>query len=675
MKKTNLKALLAGTTVLFGMALTGMNNLPIGQCDKALAAVTPTKEEKPTATGSTNESSSKDAERQAKSGIYEDQTKIKDENGNETTVGEYAKNADKYNDLGIAGMFHIFSKETSITNHVKGNVATDSLDAPNNFGEGTDEHSRLIDKNVYYAGDVKTITDSSFEHGANNYLVVGKDVDTDINNENSLEINGSKVSHLYKKEWKKEDENKKFIDIDEEFKKLNEISDKYTNQKQSAGIEFDFKNENNRTISIENAKSDNNKIYIDLDAKYISDNSRQILIKGISSDKNAPTVVVNVKNSDKELTVSTKAWLFYDGSSEKLENSESHKQYNKVLWNFGTDIQSIYFSNGTFMGSILAPNATITINENVDGNIVGKKVNAASGESHEWNLFPNYYEVAPTDGDQDNNNPSDNRGDNTPDGNTPGKDDNDDTPDHDDNSGNKSGQDDHGSNEGDHDSDNGGQGNHDDSHNPSGDNHDENHNPDSKDHGNHEDNHNPGDEHDDNTPDGNTPGTDDHTPSDSTPDVPTPPSSDEFFEEPHSKTILVPESDTPSALHESFDLPQAKTPFSDSQTDIDNPAPSTEDFFAPHAKNDLVTKKTNKKHTANKTKHFKFAKSTDAKTHNIISSKGRKSMSTLAVKNNVNNRTPLPQTGEKKNNIAALIGLALGASALLIGAMIRSRKE
>lgn len=74
------------------------------------------------------------------------------------------------------------------------------------------------------------------------------------------------------------------------------------------------------------------------------------------------------------------------GSSEKLD------QANKLLWNFGTNLNSLNISGDYHLGSILASNAHITTNVNVDGNIIGDKV-TVKGESHRWDLVPPMEEI------------------------------------------------------------------------------------------------------------------------------------------------------------------------------------------------------------------------------------------------------------------------------------------
>ena len=59
-----------------------------------------------------------------------------------------------------------------------------------------------------------------------------------------------------------------------------------------------------------------------------------------------------------------------------------------MLWNFGKELKKLDVSSGYMMGSILAPNAVVTLNVNVDGNIVAEVVNVKGGESHRWDLQP-----------------------------------------------------------------------------------------------------------------------------------------------------------------------------------------------------------------------------------------------------------------------------------------------
>lgn len=133
-------------------------------------------------------------------------------------------------------------------------------------------------------------------------------------------------------------------------------------------------------------KDEFNNIYVDLDAQYLMA-PQPITIKGISEEKEAPTIIVNIRNSNAELTAGTQTRLIYHDNGT-LSPSELHPRRNKVLWNFGKELKKLDVSSGYMMGSILAPNAVVTLNVNVDGNILAEVVNVKGGESHRWDLQP-----------------------------------------------------------------------------------------------------------------------------------------------------------------------------------------------------------------------------------------------------------------------------------------------
>ena len=100
--------------------------------------------------------------------------------------------------------------------------------------------------------------------------------------------------------------------------------------------------------------------------------------------------VTNVQNGD--LTVKTHLVLEYSDQNNVNGSSEKHGQANKLLWNFGTNLNSLNIDGDCHLGSILASNAHITTNVNVDGNIIGDKV-TIKGESHRWDLVPPMEEI------------------------------------------------------------------------------------------------------------------------------------------------------------------------------------------------------------------------------------------------------------------------------------------
>ncbi|NMB31814.1 MAG: choice-of-anchor A family protein [Lactobacillus sp.] len=146
--------------------------------------------------------------------------------------------------------------------------------------------------------------------------------------------------------------------------------------------------------AIKNAGDRKEPIYVTVDASHISgDNKHNITIKGIPAGENAPIIILNVTNvQNGDLTVKTHLVLEYSDQNNVNGSSEKHGQANKLLWNFGTNLNSLNIDGDYHLGSILASNAHITTNVNVDGNIIGDKV-TIKGESHRWDLVPPMEEI------------------------------------------------------------------------------------------------------------------------------------------------------------------------------------------------------------------------------------------------------------------------------------------
>ena len=156
---------------------------------------------------------------------------------------------------------------------------------------------------------------------------------------------------------------------------------------------------NDRFIDVSNAVPKDNVIYVNIPFEYLNA-PQPIKIYGLSSKVNGPTVVINVIGmpAGSEVSIHTQVKLYYDDEKNNHVNpGESHAHPNHILWNFGDSAAHIVIQSGHFMGSILAPNATITANVNVDGNIIANIVNIKGGESYKWDIHPVEEFVQPTD--------------------------------------------------------------------------------------------------------------------------------------------------------------------------------------------------------------------------------------------------------------------------------------
>ena len=301
--------------------------------------------------------------------------------------------------MGIVGIFHIFGNEVDGQVHIAGNIAADKVGA-GDFGTNSGATSNLTNGDIHYIGSIDHLNKIN---GDNKLVIFGPDIEyRSYENGGAIQVNfGTKDEP----KWQKVDikhshiiQADKPLDIQGELDKLGEKSDNWAGQSQTEGVKADFTDHNNSWIdvseAIKNAGDRKEPIYVTVDASHISgDNKRNITIKGIPAGENAPIIILNVTNvQNGDLTVKTHLVLEYSDQNNVNGSSEKHGQANKLLWNFGTNLNSLNIDGDYHLGSILASNAHITTNVNVDGNIIGDKV-TIKGESHRWDLVPPMEEI------------------------------------------------------------------------------------------------------------------------------------------------------------------------------------------------------------------------------------------------------------------------------------------
>ena len=314
-------------------------------------------------------------------------------------IKKYIEEVAAKHPLGIAGIFHIFGNEVDGQVHIAGNIAADKVGA-GDFGTNSGATSNLTNGDIHYIGSIDHLNKIN---GDNKLVIFGPDIEyRSYENGGAIQVNfGTKDEP----KWQKVDikhshiiQADKPLDIQGELDKLGEKSDNWAGQSQTEGVKADFTDHNNSWIdvseAIKNAGDRKEPIYVTVDASHISgDNKRNITIKGIPAGENAPIIILNVTNvQNGDLTVKTHLVLEYSDQNNVNGSSEKHGQANKLLWNFGTNLNSLNIDGDYHLGSILASNAHITTNVNVDGNIIGDKV-TIKGESHRWDLVPPMEEI------------------------------------------------------------------------------------------------------------------------------------------------------------------------------------------------------------------------------------------------------------------------------------------
>lgn len=303
-------------------------------------------------------------------------------------MGIDVQTAHEDNALGIASLFHIFSNSTVLSADTNGNIATDHLiDGTTDFG------TRGYDGDLFYIGHLSgTVLPNSFR--ANDSLIyVGNSVSSGWIDGHAV-INRVKLTNVPADRLFKDSADTFYIDFDAYFKLLREKAATYYAQPNSAGVTYDFSNMNQRTIDVSDAftyaiENHEAHVYASIPLSVLQA-PQSLYVTGVSSG--GPTLIINVIDDLANVfdgmlvNLETKTEIEVDGdllpSKERTEFDQS-----VILWNFGDDhLNYNFIMAGRFVGSILAPNAEVIGNVNIDGNIVADHVNIASGESHRFDL-------------------------------------------------------------------------------------------------------------------------------------------------------------------------------------------------------------------------------------------------------------------------------------------------
>lgn len=317
-------------------------------------------------------------------------------------VSDDLKDNTATNDLGYAAYFHIFANEATLNAHTNGNVAVGHLTGKVNFGTNT--HEKLLNKDISYIQNFDQLASSLFVSSGDtreNKVIFGSESTIDVSDANRPLVNGTYIDHLVASEVYEDKGSNKYIDFASEFAKLESKSTELANKDpQVSAKNSDFPDRNQRVINLDNYQpNDKNQIVINLDSDVLAADT-PLTIYGLSKDAGGTNVIINVDtNGQDQYTINSQIKLIYNDGSSKVpeERPNQETEYfddNHLLWNFYNDESGDKLYDGMinidrpFQGSILAPNATVNANQNVDGNIVADKVNV-NAETHRWDLQDN----------------------------------------------------------------------------------------------------------------------------------------------------------------------------------------------------------------------------------------------------------------------------------------------
>lgn len=309
------------------------------------------------------------------------------------------KNSDK-NELGYAANFHIFAKKANLSTHTNGNLAVANLSGDAGFGTNIKDDQGTVETDVSYIQNVSKIESSSFvsSNGTRkNKVTFGTDNDVLLADNDELMVNKSTIGHLAKEEVFQDQGSNTYIDFNSYFNVLAQKSQAITKRASHDKLnDQNFAEDiNNRVIELgDYSPNESNKLTFDLDSSVLEKNT-PLKIKGLSSEAGGTNVIINVDLSGKtNYDINSQIQLFYtDGNSTDPTNRPNHEtEYfddNHLLWNFYDSSQADGVYRGTitvdapFQGSVMATGSTITINHNLDGNIIAEVVNV-KGETHRW---------------------------------------------------------------------------------------------------------------------------------------------------------------------------------------------------------------------------------------------------------------------------------------------------
>lgn len=274
--------------------------------------------------------------------------------------------------FGIAADFGVFAKESiEFTGHSDTNFATELLIGDNNIDAGK---CNLTDA-VSYASkwDSKNENANTFR-GLDRFVIK----EYSLNGEKK-ELTPEFIKNTLQRKVGEnvdiqiEDEKVPFINLDQEFSMLKQISDVFSEVK--SAIKY---NENVNTYDFTNASLYNGYAFVNMTKEQFK-NANELKIK-LPKDIN---LIINVELGDtKQLSgLNSKLFLYNDENKNYEQLSGWTPGASRVVWNFHGNGGRIDTSSTLTAGMILAPNYDLYVGNHV-GNVVCNKLVGNNGEVH-----------------------------------------------------------------------------------------------------------------------------------------------------------------------------------------------------------------------------------------------------------------------------------------------------
>lgn len=224
-------------------------------------------------------------------------------------------------------------------------------------------------------------------------MVFGKETQIDLSEYNRPKVNGRQMDRISGDDIYQDKGDNFYIDFTKEFAKLTEVSQSLINQNVSKTYyNKDFKNENERYIDV--SEFEGSDVYIRLAPEVLKKNT-PLNITGLEKnlgDGNFKNVYLIVEtDNETSYNVQSQIKFKYTDGSERGNKETTDFSDSTVLWTFSHNDKLFKGSinlGSAWLGSVLAPLATLGGEQNIGGNIIVDRFTGA-GEMHGWNFQEN----------------------------------------------------------------------------------------------------------------------------------------------------------------------------------------------------------------------------------------------------------------------------------------------
>lgn len=311
----------------------------------------------------------------APNGLTAGQYKLTFNEGKDTFLTDpaYSPYYNSNSPIGTAGSFHIVAFDSAYLNaHTNGNVLANNLYAEANFGTSN------FANELSYIQNYKRVNGNSAS-SADHILVIGSENTVEfVDNGNAFSVNGTKIDKPCNLIQDKDTAAAPFIDLNRVKAEISQISGNL-NGYEDANLTYTSA----AVLSADHSKLELttpsgvgvvNYTAAELDEKLGS----YVQIDGFKTGSNG-TVVINVNCTGATKIDMPQARIVIDG---QLQNTSEVTEFSagKVIWNF-VNAGGVTINTHLMTGIILAPGATVNINQNLNGTVVADIINI-NAESH-----------------------------------------------------------------------------------------------------------------------------------------------------------------------------------------------------------------------------------------------------------------------------------------------------